>query len=98
MGRALKPFRDKVLICDPTSGQGGQHPSSRLHNAGQRAIKEGSGIGNPFFFQRQGDGRALRRLPEIEQEDGSFTMDYEKCDDMLRHAYELGVNDRRPLC
>lgn len=37
-------------------------------------------------------GFGCMRLPEIEQEDGSFTMDYEKCDDMLRHAYELGVN------
>ncbi len=37
-------------------------------------------------------GFGCMRLPEIEQEDGSFTMDYEKCDEMLRHAYELGVN------
>ena len=36
-------------------------------------------------------GFGCMRLPEIEQEDGSFTMDYEKCDEMLRHDYELGV-------
>lgn len=32
------------------------------------------------------------RLPEIELADGSFQVDQEKTDAMLRHAYELGVN------
>lgn len=37
-------------------------------------------------------GFGCMRLPEIEQADGTWTMDYDKCDEMLRHAYELGVN------
>jgi hypothetical protein len=32
------------------------------------------------------------RLPEIQQEDGSWIVDQEKTDAMLRHAYDLGVN------
>ena len=56
--------------------------------------------GNIMIYRKFGNtgeqisalGFGCMRLPEIEQEDGSFTMDYEKCDDMLRHAYELGVN------
>lgn len=35
-------------------------------------------------------GYGCMRLPEIEQ-DGKFDMDYGRCDEMLRRAYELGV-------
>lgn len=37
-------------------------------------------------------GFGCMRLPEIELADGSFQVDQEKTDAMLRHAYELGVN------
>lgn len=37
-------------------------------------------------------GFGCMRLPEIEQPDGSFIVDQEKTDAMLRHAYDLGVN------
>ena len=37
-------------------------------------------------------GFGCMRLPEIEQPDGSFVVDQEKTDAMLRHAYDLGVN------
>ena len=37
-------------------------------------------------------GFGCMRLPEIQQEDGTWIMDQEKIDAMLRHAYELGVN------
>ena len=37
-------------------------------------------------------GFGCMRLPEIEQPDGSFIIDQEKTDAMLRHAYDLGVN------
>ena len=37
-------------------------------------------------------GFGCMRLPEIEQADGSFIVDQEKTDAMLRHAYDLGVN------
>ncbi len=37
-------------------------------------------------------GFGCMRLPEIQQEDGSFVVDQEKTDAMLRRAYELGVN------
>lgn len=36
-------------------------------------------------------GFGCMRLPEIEK-DGEWTMDYAKSTDMLRHAYDLGVN------
>jgi len=37
-------------------------------------------------------GFGCMRLPEIQQEDGSFVVDQEKTDEMLRRAYDLGVN------
>ncbi|MBE5795070.1 MAG: 4Fe-4S dicluster domain-containing protein [Clostridiales bacterium] len=37
-------------------------------------------------------GFGCMRLPEIQQEDGSWIVDQEKTDAMLRHAYDLGVN------
>lgn len=37
-------------------------------------------------------GFGCMRLPEVEQPDGSFTVDQEKTDAMLRHAFDLGVN------
>ncbi len=37
-------------------------------------------------------GFGCMRLPEIQQEDGTWTVDQEKTDAMLRHAYDLGVN------
>ncbi len=37
-------------------------------------------------------GFGCMRLPEIEQADGSFVVDQEKTDAMLRHAFDLGVN------
>lgn len=37
-------------------------------------------------------GFGCMRLPEIELEDGEWTIDYEKSTEMLRHAYDLGVN------
>ncbi len=37
-------------------------------------------------------GFGCMRLPEIEQPDGSFIIDQEKVDEMLMHAYDLGVN------
>ena len=37
-------------------------------------------------------GFGCMRLPEMQQEDGTWIIDQEKADDMLRHAYELGVN------
>lgn len=36
-------------------------------------------------------GYGCMRLPEIEK-DGKWTIDYEKSDEMIRRAYELGVN------
>lgn len=37
-------------------------------------------------------GFGCMRLPEIELENDKWTIDFEKSDEMLRHAYELGVN------
>ncbi len=37
-------------------------------------------------------GFGCMRLPEIQHEDGSWEVDQEKTDAMLRHAYDLGVN------
>ena len=37
-------------------------------------------------------GFGCMRLPEIQQEDGSWIVDQEKTDAMLMRAYELGVN------
>ena len=37
-------------------------------------------------------GFGCMRLPEIQQEDGTWIVDQEKTDAMLRHAYDLGVN------
>ena len=37
-------------------------------------------------------GFGCMRLPEIQQEDGSWVVDQEKTDAMLMRAYELGVN------
>ena len=35
-------------------------------------------------------GFGCMRLPEIQQEDGTWIMDQPKIDEMLRHAYEQG--------
>ena len=37
-------------------------------------------------------GFGCMRLPEIQQEDGSWGVDQEKTNEMLRRAYDLGVN------
>ena len=37
-------------------------------------------------------GFGCMRLPEIQQEDGSWVVDQEKTNEMLRRAYDLGVN------
>jgi len=37
-------------------------------------------------------GFGCMRLPEIEHEDGTWTVDQEKTNEMLRRAYDLGVN------
>ena len=37
-------------------------------------------------------GFGCMRLPEYQLEDGSWQVDQEKTDEMLRHAYDLGVN------
>ncbi len=37
-------------------------------------------------------GFGCMRLPEIQQEDGTWMVDQEKVNEMLRRAYELGVN------
>ncbi len=37
-------------------------------------------------------GFGCMRLPEIQKEDGTWEVDQEKTDAMLRHAYDLGVN------
>ena len=37
-------------------------------------------------------GFGCMRLPEIEGEDGKWTVDQEKTNEMLRRAYDLGVN------
>lgn len=47
-------------------------------------------------FGKTGDkisalGYGCMRLPELE-ENGKFTMDYDRCDEMLRRAVDLGVN------
>lgn len=37
-------------------------------------------------------GFGCMRLPEIDLGDDKFDMDYDKCDEMLRRGYELGIN------